>query len=279
MYLSSALKKNGYSCAAAIGRNYQRDIFPRVTAEKPEIIGISVMTFSQDWALAIAHKLKKDFPYVKIVFGGPHPTYFHEFIHENDVDIMVTGEGEEAFLELVDALANNRKISSISNVHCKVDGKVFCNPVRPVVEDIDEIEFPDRELYLPYSWRVGHKDFQYVLTSRGCPFNCTYCYNNAAADYYGGKKSFVRLRSLDNVFLELKYIRDTISPKKIGFSDDFLGSGKKEWIESFLHRYKEEIRVPFNVCFRANSLASDAKLSRLLKEAGCFQVGIGFRMW
>jgi anaerobic magnesium-protoporphyrin IX monomethyl ester cyclase len=276
MYLSSALKKKGYDCAAAIGRNYKNDIFPRVVEEKPDVIGISIMTFSEKWALEIARNIKRDFSYVKVVFGGPHPTYFHEYIDEKDVDIMVTGEGEEAFVDLVDALTNNSKIDSIKNVYCKVEGKIYRNPVRPVVENIDDIEFPDRELYLPYSWRVGHKEEQYVLTTRGCPFSCTYCYNNATTDYYGGeKKRFVRLRSVDNVFHELEYIRDKIKPRKIFFVDDYLGAGKTEWLYSFLPRYAKTINIPFYICFRANLLASNPGLVKLLKEAGCFQVGIG----
>ena len=275
MYLSSAVKKQGHNCAVAIGKDYKKDIYPKLIEEKPNVVGISLMTFSQDWSLEIARNIKKDFPSIKIIFGGPHPTYFHDFINEPEVDIMVVGEAEQAFTELVSALEKNKPINKIKNVHCKIDGKIYRNPIRPVLKNLDELEFPDRNLYKLYSWKIGRKDNQNMIASRGCPFKCTYCYNNAADDYYGSEIRFTRTRSPGNVILELEQIKKEINPKKITFHDDFFGLAGKKWIYEFLEDYSNKIKIPFLVLMRADMIARNPEIPLLLKKAGCFQVCFG----
>ncbi len=275
MYISSALKKEGHRCAVAIGKDYKKELYPELVKEKPDMVGIPLMTFSQDWGLETARNIKKDFPSIKIVFGGPHPTYFHDFLQEPEVNIMVVGEAEQAFTELVNALENNKPIHEIKNVHCKIDGKIHQNPIRAVVKNLDELDFPDRSLYIKYSWKVGRKDTQNLVTSRGCPFKCTYCYNNAADDYYGSEIRFTRTRSPKNVIEELKQIKKDIKPKKIMFQDDFFGLAGKKWINEFLEEYTDKIAIPFTVLMRADIIARNPDIAPLLKKAGCFQVCIG----
>ena len=274
MYLSSALKQHDHKCNVLIGKKYDKEIKPVILKESPDIIGISVMTFSHFWAVDITKQIHRDFPQITIIFGGPHPTYFHDFIEEESVDIMLVGECEYAFPEIVGCLERGDSIQNIHNVHCKIDGKIYKNPIRPF-SDINDIPFPDRELYEPYSWKIAHKETQDVITSRGCPFKCTYCYNNAAKEYYGNQVGFVRNRSVENVIEELIFLKKKINPEKITFADDFFGLAGKKWLFPFLEQYREKIHIPFFCNMRADFIANNPETCDLLKKANCFLVCFG----
>ena len=146
MYLSSELKKRWHETAAAIGQDYD-SIKLKIEDQKPSIIGIPLMTFSQDWGVNTASRIRQDYLNVKVVFGGPHPTFFHDFIEQDGVDTMVVGEAEHAFAELVDAYTKGNPLTGIKNIHFKSNGEIVRNETRPIQESLDDFAFPDRELY------------------------------------------------------------------------------------------------------------------------------------
>ena len=103
LYISGALKKHGHQCELALGADYS-EFRSRVAAFKPDLIGFSIMTGGHHWALEVAQYLKGINPELKTIFGGPHCTFFPEFIEREGVDFIVRGEGEDACLELMNCI-------------------------------------------------------------------------------------------------------------------------------------------------------------------------------
>jgi radical SAM superfamily enzyme YgiQ (UPF0313 family) len=202
------------------------------------------------------------------VFGGPHATFFPEFINEDGVDAVCVGEGESALSELVTKLEKHQTVTDIENILVKKEGKIFSNPVRKLENDIDIIEFPDRDLVYKYdSYRK--RSNKYVLTSRGCPYNCTYCFNHSLKKIYRGKGLFCRKRSVPNVIEELEDLKKKAPVKRVQFFDDVFILNKK-WVLEFCSAYKRNIRLPFICYIRVNLL--NEEIVEALKSAGVITI-------
>ncbi|NLE76375.1 MAG: radical SAM protein, partial [Chloroflexi bacterium] len=206
-------------------------------------------------------------------FGGPHATFFPEMIEEDDlVDGLCIGEGEEALVELADALQAGTWRPDVLNWHFRVNGEIVRNPVRPYVADLDALPLPDRALVYDVDAATRGSKLKHFITSRGCPYDCTYCFNHALADIYRGKGRRVRQRSLDSVFAEINATRAEYPLEFVGFLDDTFILFR-EWIDEFARRYPREIGLPFFCNVRANLV--DQWIVDRLKAAGCASVGMG----
>ncbi|RJP17431.1 MAG: radical SAM protein [Candidatus Abyssobacteria bacterium SURF_5] len=245
----------------------------RILAQKPDLVAFSVVTDYYQWMCAVAEELKK-LSDVPTVFGGIHTTALPtRVIQKPFVDYVVVGEGEYALLDLVNALRDGKSVSEIANLWSKANGTIIQNPPRPPIEDINSLPFPDKGIF---SKQVPiYDEIYYVLTSRGCPFACTYCCNNILHRLYGGRK-FLRKRSPQNVIEELVQGRRRYPFKMVFFVDDDFLSDKK-WLADFLKIYKEEIGVIFRCIGSAKNV--DAEVAFLLADAGCKRIQIGIQTW
>jgi anaerobic magnesium-protoporphyrin IX monomethyl ester cyclase len=268
LYLASVLKQAGHEVRLAIASD--EDPAAVASAWRPEVVGYSVYTGSQVYYRDLNLRIKKVVNVVS-VFGGPHPTYFPEFIEEPGVDAVCIGEGEGAILDLVEALQAGRQLTGISNWWFKRDGQVKRNPVRPA-EDLDALPFPDRELLFErdeFSQQSGIKHF---ITSRGCPYDCTYCFNHALAEIYRGKGRRLRQMSVKRVVEEIKLVQARYPLQFVVFLDD-LFIVDTAWLKELAQLFPREVNLPFFCNVRAN-LVTPEKMA-LLKQAGCVSVGMG----
>jgi radical SAM superfamily enzyme YgiQ (UPF0313 family) len=211
---------------------------------------------------------------IPTICGGIHPTIApDETIAVPGIDMICRGEGESALIELCRKLDRNEDISTISNIWVKKNGKIHRNPLRPLIDNLDELPFPDRSIFdYPnlYAEREGRLSF---LVSRGCPYDCAYCCNHLMRKIYGTKGKPVRFRSVDNVISELKYVIQSYPfHKTVIFDDDILFLTKK-WSEEFAERYSTEIKLPFVCNARANLPGKTT--TDLLKKAGCHHIKFG----
>ena len=271
MYISSMLKNNGHECRMAIGTSFD-EIKLNIEDFKPHVCAFSVMTGSHTWAVRVAQQIKKHYDVVT-VFGGPHPTFFPDIIKENGIDIVVRGEGEHACLEIMDSIESKKDLSLIRNTLTKINGEVIENEIRPFISDIDALPFPDRNLYSPISHRID-KSVVSVITSRGCPFKCAFCFNDSMTELYKNKGRYVRYRSPGNVIEELRKLKEDSRLKTIYFADDIFGMSST-WLKSFLSRYKFEIKLDFICLIRADVVASRKEFAKELSDAGCKSVFFG----
>ena len=271
MYISAKLKKHSYNVRLAIGATFD-EILPSLNEFNPDVVGFSITTVDQAYALEIARKIKQRFN-VKTLFGGPHATYFPEFIHQEGVDALIRGEGETACLEFMEHVAGRRHISSVRNLWSKTGSTIMKNELAPL-DDIDSLEFPDRTIYDDFKERVDFSSL-YVLTSRNCPYSCSFCFNSKLREIYKGKGKYVRIRSHDNVLEEIRQCCDTNKKiTSIHFIDDLFGINEK-WLDDFSPKFKSQIGLPFDCLVRADAIAQHPDCAAMLKSAGCASVAFG----
>lgn len=268
MYLSAALKAAGHEVEVFVKTTAgDEDLAAEsLKAFNPDIAAFSLITGDHPWALKIAGLLKVQAKKPLLtVFGGPHPTFYPEFIADDAVDVICVGEGEEAFCELAEYIDAGKPIHGIRNLHVKTIAGTVKNEVRPLRQNLDSLSFPDRSLYLskyPFM-RLSHMA---VMAGRGCPYTCSYCFNDSLQAMYRGKGPYVRQRSPGNVLAELEELVRDYHPRTIYFQDDVF-TLSREFLAAFLPAYRLRIGLPFICLSRAEQLTDET--IRLLTDAGC----------
>ncbi|MFA5357166.1 MAG: radical SAM protein [Candidatus Omnitrophota bacterium] len=239
---------------------------------RPDLIAFSVLTDQYRWAVDMAGRIKKKIG-VPVIFGGPHVTMVPDEVIKNDcVDMICVGEGEGAIIELVESMEKSQVNHGIRNLWFKDKGEVIKNDVRPLVSDLDSLPFPDKLIFYEKQPSItGHYG---ILSGRGCPFKCTYCASDAINRMSAKGQSYVRRRSPQNVIDELEYARKTLpfKLKTISFFDDTF-TYNTEWLREFSSLYKDKIGLPFHCTGYPSTI--DSEKTRILKEAGCYRIGIG----
>jgi len=273
-YLSAILKANGHKTALldmTFGVSNKK-IIKKIRRFKPDIVGFSVRSGELNYSLKLADFIKQNFG-IPIIFGGVGPTVEPlKVIREESVDMICIGEGEFALLELLNKIEENKRIEKTKNIWIKKEGRIITNPVRPLVEDLDLLPFPDRKVFNFRKYleaRSGVVDF---IVSRGCPFNCSYCVNPVLKKLYSGKGKFVRFRSPQNVFEEIDNVNKKYKIRLIDFQDDVFTSNFP-WLKEFCKEYPKLFDIPFRCNAHVKTL--NKFTCRLLKRAGCELVRIG----
>ena len=230
---------------------------------KPSIVCYSAMSTDADIYIKINNFVKSKYEFTSIM-GGPHPTFFPDVINNEGIDYICRGEGELAFEEFLNKYAKGENCDDIENFNSK--RKI--NPLRNYIEDIDTIPMPDRSLIFEKT-ELKYSPLKTFMTSRGCPFSCSYCYNEALKSEYKGKGKFVRFHSPERVVAEICVVRGKYPLKIIKFEDDLFGANKV-WLEKFTKIYKKEVGIPFNCLQRLDIINRESLL--LLKEANCVSI-------
>ena len=235
-------------------------VFDLISNKEPEYIGISVMTGPQiQYALKICEAIKKNFNNIKIVWGGIHATILPaQTLQNNNVDFVIRGEGEKAFYELV----SGKKKSQIKSLSFKKGKKIFHNPSANILtnSEINELSIPwnliNPKLYI----RNGNFN---IITSRGCPFKCAFCYNTLFNNVWRGW-------SADKCIQELDKCLD-FGAKTLTFYDDFFFANSKRIRDLFSYFKKQDIK--WKAELRVNRL--NASLAQEAKSHGCTQLYFG----
>jgi len=213
-----------------------KDLLAEISSFSPDILGLSFTT----QAATGAYRLIKDIRSQKagggsvlIVCGGPHATAMPEdVLLRSETDLVVMGEGEITFHEIVrKAKQGSLDFSKVLGIAYKNGGGVMVNPRRPLLKDLDTLPFPARDLIdiSEYEGLYYKKEARetYLVSSRGCPYNCVYC-SNPVWKY---NKPWYRLRSPKNVVDEIEYIVNELGIREIyDQTDEF--NGNMKWAKS-----------------------------------------------
>jgi len=266
MHISSVLKAHGHVCDLIFSNQGAENLLQSIKEFHPDIIGFSVMTINQNSTLKLATLLKKNGVEALIIAGGPHPTFFPDFIDNEGIDIINIGEGEYSLLDLANAVDNHSDIRGIQNFHVKKDGKIYKNPLRPLV-NIEELPDPDIDIFLKYD-AMKYKGVYRFIVSRGCPYGCSFCFNHQWNNLYKecGNQNVIRLKSVEKCMHEIEEFAKKIELKFVGFMDSTFNLDKK-WLLKFLECYSKRIGIPFSVNLRANLV--DEEIVKALAETNC----------
>ncbi|MCW5906389.1 MAG: B12-binding domain-containing radical SAM protein [Chitinophagales bacterium] len=248
------------------------NVIQAIRDQKPDVISFGALTSTYQWMLAIAQKAKEINPNTKTVFGGVHPSAVpHLVIARPQVDFVVVGEGDEAFPAILNAVAKNDYTQPIFNTRFKnSEGRVISGLQKGFLQHLDSLPFYDKELWEEHV-RLG--DLYLTMASRGCPYRCTFCFNNFFAKLPEEKSGkYVRLRSVDHVIAELKIAKRRYKIHKVDFQDDVFATSKK-WLEEFSWKYRKEIGIPYNILTHPRYMDED--IARWLKESGCEWIQMG----
>ncbi|MFA5194266.1 MAG: cobalamin B12-binding domain-containing protein, partial [Bacteroidales bacterium] len=150
MMLASVLKQAGHTCNF-IDLRFDKYFLRKIINYKPDILAYSIVSFNWQYYVNINLKIKRRLNALS-VFGGPHCSSYPDFINEEGIDIMCVGEGEHAFLELVNNLTINKDITNIKNLWVKKDGIIYKNELRPPFENLNALPFADQDIIRKYQF-------------------------------------------------------------------------------------------------------------------------------
>ncbi|MCJ7727371.1 MAG: B12-binding domain-containing radical SAM protein [Actinobacteria bacterium] len=270
--LSAVLKKNGVQSISLIHFAKEPDLIKweaYLKKQKPDIIGIYSTAEQFHFVKELVSKVPQG---IFTVCGGPHPTCYPMCIEDIPrLDAICIGEGEYPILELVNALKEGRDYSNIKNLWVRKDGNIVRNETRPFIANLDELPFEDRELFdLQRSIDKYGLGQVRVMTTRGCPYQCTYCANKRISKTQPG--CYVRFRSAMHIMDELNYLNKRYKFNEIFFDDDIFMMDKAVRIE-FCSRYPEEIDKPF--VFGGRVEICNEEMLKELKMAGGRRIDFG----
>jgi radical SAM superfamily enzyme YgiQ (UPF0313 family) len=247
---------------------------------EPDLIGFSLTSLPIKPAEQVTARLRQHFD-VPIIWGGSGPTLEPERCIEH-ADMLCINEGEELIVELANRLDSGADVSDIPGLCVKVGDRVVKNPPPPLM-DLEKAAVPDfepkRTIYINddrirYDLYPPNLGRQYIImTSRGCPFSCSFCIESVYQDMFG-KKGSLRRRSVDAVIRELVDAKERLNVTSVMFYDDVFTTHPK-WLQEFAPRYKEEIGLPF-WCYTYPTTTRKEDLA-LLRDAGCVSMTMGIQ--
>lgn len=252
----------------------QRQIIKEAKRFKPTLIGLTCLTPEFPSALKLATNLKKHFINCFIVIGGPHPTVApKETLKHACFDLAVLGEAEVTIIELIKALRKDKdNLAKIKGVGFKKDKRIIITPSRPFIKNLDTIPFPARHLlpplekYQPSPGSYKNLPVGIIITSRGCPFRCTFCNRNVFGEQ-------ARFRSPENVVNEMEILVKNFRAKEIRIWDDTFNLNPERVIQICQEILKRKLKFSWTCQARVNHV--NLKMLRWMKRAGCWQISYG----
>lgn len=276
-YLAAVLERTGYLVkiidAPALGY-LEKEILAQAKEFKPTIIGLTSTTPEFPLTLKLAKDLKKNLPDSLIILGGSHVTASpKETMVYQCFDLAVIGEGEETLLELVRTIEKNqRNFQEIKGLALRKRRKVILTPPRPFIADLDTLPFPAWHLlprlknYQPSPGSYKNLPIGTIITSRGCPFHCTFC----ARSVFGNQWRF---RSPRNVAREIEILIKEYGAREIRIWDDTFNLNQERVNQICQEILKRKLKFSWTCLGRVNF--TNFKMLKLMKKAGCWQISYG----
>ena len=287
-YLAAMLEKKGAECFfldAIRDRMSPKRIVELAKKLNPDIMGLTVLTPIYKNTKNLVFELKQNG--CTVVLGGPHASALpKETLADMNADFLVFGEGELTIVELCTYLnlkksvkeGHSKKIvlEKIKGLAFRKNSEILMNPPRELIINIDDIPFPSWHLFPPNKYPFAPQGtmaknypIANVVTSRGCPYGCTFCSTNII-----WKRRF-RTRSAKNIVDEIEMLVEKFSVKEIHFIDDNLTMQKQRVIEMCDELNKRNIKVSWACPNGVRIDRVDRELLRVMKKSGCYSLTFG----
>jgi radical SAM superfamily enzyme YgiQ (UPF0313 family) len=260
--------------------NFSEHMLAEIKNQMPQVVAFSVNNYTVKEAVFLSARIKDKFPDIKVVFGGPGPTILpDETLSFPVVDAICIGEGEVAFLEYLDVLEKGDSLHGVKSIWFKdINGGVVCNGLRPFEQDLDSFPFPNWDFWdIAAYMNEGEitPGTLRVLSSRGCPFSCSFCSNPLWQKSIPG--TYYRRRNPAKVIEEIK--NNFTKYKKIGFKFLMISDSIFALDDNHTRQFCElyiKAGLAKNIHWGAQVRAglTDNSLAVLMKKAGCRRVNV-----
>ncbi len=276
MFVASAIRSKGHDVRIVdmkVENIGVAETIRRVGEFKPDVLGITAMTYESDCMHALATQARKTMPDMPVVVGGAHAANMPDetLLKGKDINYVVIGEGEQTFTELLEVLENGGDVHGVKGIAFRDNGEVVRTEPRPYIEDLDAWPFPAWDLIpvkkyfdIPRGGIIFHyKEFMTVFSSRSCPYQCIYCHRNLGKVY--------RARKPERVVDEIEILVKDYGIREIEFMDDMFNLSK-ERVQHICQAIGErglDIKMTFPNGMRADLL--DVKTLKALKAAGMYR--------
>jgi radical SAM superfamily enzyme YgiQ (UPF0313 family) len=242
-----------------------QEVIQTIIDYQPDLVGIAIWTTFAASAFKTAELVKKVSQGTPVVMGGPHAMVKGKEILSiaPAVDYVIQGEGEHTLTELAKALATpDYNLGLIAGLLYRKEGQVLANPVRQSQKNLDEFTLPYRAL-LRNENRYTSEDLGLVMTSRGCPFSCSYCVTDRKVGY----------RSVEQVLEEIWLVRERYRTTYFSFKDDSFTVNRHR-VEEFCSQVQKQIP---GITWECNTRVDlvDKDLLQKMKASGCISIKIG----
>ncbi len=279
LVLAAVARQRGHTVYIVDGKRAGKpldDVVASVVALRPDHVGISATTISITNAASIATRLKEQVPGVVVTVGGPHVSAIPESTLQRfaGFDYGIIGEGERSYFALIDALASAAPLRGVPGLVYREGGAVCKNPAAPYLDgnDLDQLPEPAWDLVADFPLRFQPNVFNYratpvasLVTSRGCPFSCTFCDRSTS-----GRRG--RFHGVDYV---MRLCHDLVERgvRHVLFYDDLFTVNRPRVVE-LCERFLE---AGFKFTWSCNSHPNllDPKTLQLMRRAGCWQIAYG----
>lgn len=275
LYLTSALEKAGYLVDFIDYQTFPferpgEDLFDvdgvmRYFGEMADVVGLSCMANLLPFTILVAKRLKELYPHKTVVLGGVGPFAVEELILERFpwIDIVVRGEAEETAVKLMEVLPDTERLASVPGLSYRSPEGAIVNTCRQKrVRDLDGLPLPAYD-------RLDMRDYDAfgVISSRGCPYGCSFC---SVAPVWDHKTSY---RSHNNIIEEMRHLHENYGVEQVLFQDEFFYSGEAKIIDFCDRLIASGLPVTWK-CFGRVNLVTERAMRRMA-EAGCVQLRFG----
>ncbi len=275
LYLATHLMRNGFTVRLLDANAMRMDdekIEREAVSFRPDLVGIPLYTEILSSVYRMTNHLRRALPDAHFVMGGPHASALPDDVLEefDDVDFVLRGEAEKSIVELCKALHGGRDVCEIKGLSYKSETGIVHNAQADFLSNLDEGGFPARELVEDvyrakryYTLLVRERPVDTLITSRGCPFNCNFCYN---------LNHHYRYRSTDHVMQEILSIFKR-GVRDIEICDDTFTFNRDRAAALFDKLIAERLPVSFRIKSRVDVV--DAEFVSKAREAGVYMISYG----
>ena len=273
-YLAAVLENNGYKVDVIdcqVLKLTKEELENELTRLQPDIVGVTSATLNYKPALEIVKSAKTQLPNCLTMLGGPHVTVMDEetLRDQPEADIVVRGEGEQTILELARLVSESNlgNIDEVAGITIRKNKQIVRTPDRPFIQNLDELPHPAYKHFQLSKYQVSGKTYLPIITSRGCPGQCTFC-----LVYRMCGRRF-RARSPKNVVDELEWLRDSYKADAFSFYDDTFTFDRKRALEICREIKSRKIDLPWDCRTRVDKVSEE--LLAEMKDADCQLIHFG----
>ena len=273
MYVASYLRENSNANIKMLDMEAEKitieDLQAYVNKTKPDVVGIQSITYTIIDTIETANKIKEIDKSIKVVVGGIHASiYPEETLAIPSIDYAINGEGEVTFTNLVKNLDNHEKLKKIKGMAFKEKGRIINNGRSDVIQDIDALPFPARDL-LPFkkyfSVLAKRAPLTTMITSKGCPNQCVFCDRPQLENRF-------RARTAKSVVDEMESCA-TMGIYEFSLYDDTFTINKKRVHDICDEIIRRQLNIGWDARARVNTV--DRETLQKMKKAGCDRIYYG----